>query len=90
MCREVVQILLLELDTFPSLAASPPPPSTRTRALDLVPASEAMRLVHRDLVRNGPGSVKVPLAFRLFLYLSLSALSIRAVQLLVGFALYWG
>ncbi|PAN40550.1 hypothetical protein PAHAL_7G324100 [Panicum hallii] len=59
MCREVVQILLLELDTFPSLAASPPPPSTRTRALDLVPASEAMRLVHRDLVRNGPGSVKL-------------------------------
>ena len=49
-----------------------------------------MKLVHRDLVRNGPGSVKVPLAFRLFLYLSRSALSIRAVHSLVGFALYWG
>lgn len=44
-----------------------------------------MKIVHRDLVRNGPGSVKVllPLAPPL-------VLSVRALRLLVGFALFWG
>lgn len=43
-----------------------------------------MKIVHRDLVRNGPGSVKVllPLAPPL-------VLSVRALRLLVGFALFW-
>jgi len=43
---------------------SRPPPSTQSRARGLSPSPAAMKLVHRNLVRNGPGSVKVllPLA----------------------------
>lgn len=44
-----------------------------------------MKIVHRDLVRNGPGSVKV-----LLLLAPPLVLSVRALRLLVGFALFWG
>jgi hypothetical protein len=45
-----------------------PPPSTQSRARGLSPSPAAMKLVHRNLVRNGPGSVKVlsPLAPSLY------------------------